>query len=507
MFISAMGHSHVSFNGNIAEILIDAGHNLTILHMFLDPDVTNRATSRASKYILYKPETVDFSGFLNMTAKTAACFDPNRPAGTDLPMLFSTRMKICEAMINDENLWSELKSTKFDLGISEYNEDCQEGIFEVLGIKTVIMTSAISMYEQIYNNHGIPNIPSFMPSVILPYTPEMSWKQRLFNTIVNYKIEQLYKWSTGAMHEFYKKRFGPDFPNLMELRKQKTAFTFMNSIEHIEFLGPITTKIKFIGGLQPRHVDPIPENILKKLESKKGFVILSFGTFARSNTVPEKIRKEIVSAFKKFPDYAFFWKYKTSENENLDFMEGADNVFLESWVPQYALLNHKKCKAFISHVGRNSLQESIQAGVPIIAIPFFTDQLHNAAIVKDKNIGILLGRENLNEVGLTEALEKILLDPKNIYTRQAKLYAARIKDSHKIMSPEEIVLKYTEYAGKYGNLPDMNLASTKLSFLQLYLLDIIIPIIIGAILILFLVLYVLKLVFSKLFKKTKPKKE
>lgn len=475
--------------------------------MFLDPDVKSTATDRASKYILYKPETVDFSGFLNMTAKTAACFDPNRPAGTDLPMLFSTRMKICEAMINDENLWSELKSTKFDLGISEYNEDCQEGIFEVLGIQTTIMTSAISMYEQIYNNHGLPNIPSFIPSVILPYTPEMSWKQRLINTIVNYKIEQLYKWSTGAMHEFYKEKFGSDFPNLMELRRQKTAFTFMNSIEHIDFIGPITTKVKFIGGLKPRKVDAIPESILKKIENKKGFVILSFGTFARSNTVPEKIRKDIISAFRKFPDYAFLWKYKTSEDENLDFMKGVENVFLEPWLPQYALLNHEKCKAFISHVGRNSIQESIQAGVPIIAIPFFTDQLHNAAVVKDKNLGILLGRENLHETGLTEALKKILLDPENIYSHQAKVYAQRIEDSHKIISPEEIVLKFTEYAGAHGNLPDMNLASTKLNFFQLYLLDIFIPIGIVLILILLFIIHFLKLIYSKLFKKDKSKKE
>ena len=49
----------------------------------------------------------------------------------------------------------------------------------------------------------------------------------------------------------------------------------------------------------------------------------------------------------------------------------ASNIKVMDWFPQNDLLAHKDIKAFVSHVGHNSLYESAYHGVPVVAVPFF----------------------------------------------------------------------------------------------------------------------------------------
>lgn len=57
-------------------------------------------------------------------------------------------------------------------------------------------------------------------------------------------------------------------------------------------------------------------------------------------------------------------------------------------------------------------QEAIYYGVPLIGLPFFSDQLPNMQIYVKKNMGILLDHKTINERVITQALNSILTDPK-----------------------------------------------------------------------------------------------
>jgi hypothetical protein len=74
------------------------------------------------------------------------------------------------------------------------------------------------------------------------------------------------------------------------------------------------------------------------------------------------------------------------------------------------ILDHPKCKAFINHAGFNGVIESISAAVPMILVPLFGDQNHNAAVLKRNHLGIFVGLANLTEHGLTTALQELLQD-------------------------------------------------------------------------------------------------
>lgn len=55
-----------------------------------------------------------------------------------------------------------------------------------------------------------------------------------------------------------------------------------------------------------------------------------------------------------------------------------DRGYIAPWVAQTSVLAHKAVGAFLSHCGWNSTLESIAAGVPLVAMPVFADQLVNA---------------------------------------------------------------------------------------------------------------------------------
>jgi len=78
------------------------------------------------------------------------------------------------------------------------------------------------------------------------------------------------------------------------------------------------------------------------------------------------------------------------------------------WLPQNDLLAHKDIKAFVSHVGHNSLHESAYHGVPVVAVPFFADQQANAAKVEHFGLGLAVDYKSSSAQQLFETIERVI---------------------------------------------------------------------------------------------------
>ena len=88
------------------------------------------------------------------------------------------------------------------------------------------------------------------------------------------------------------------------------------------------------------------------------------------------------------------------------------NIKAVKWLPQNDLLAHKDIKAFVSHVGHNSLYETAYHGVPVVAFPLFSDQFANAEKAEQFGLGIAVDHETTDAEQLSEAIERVINEPR-----------------------------------------------------------------------------------------------
>ena len=90
----------------------------------------------------------------------------------------------------------------------------------------------------------------------------------------------------------------------------------------------------------------------------------------------------------------------------------ASNIKIVEWLPQNDLLAHKDIKAFVSHMGHNSVYESAYHGVPLVAFPLFGDQPANAKKVEHFGFGVTVNYDSSDAQKMFEAIERVTTEPR-----------------------------------------------------------------------------------------------
>ena len=88
------------------------------------------------------------------------------------------------------------------------------------------------------------------------------------------------------------------------------------------------------------------------------------------------------------------------------------NIKVVDWLPQNDLLGHKDIKAFVTHVGHNSLYESAYHGVPVVAVPLFADQFANAKKAEHFGLGLTVNHKSTTLQQLVETIELVVREPR-----------------------------------------------------------------------------------------------
>ncbi|CAN7116042.1 unnamed protein product [Brassica rapa subsp. narinosa] len=110
-------------------------------------------------------------------------------------------------------------------------------------------------------------------------------------------------------------------------------------------------------------------------------VYVAFGSLAELNNAQ---MEELASAVSNFN---FLWVVRGSEEAKLPsgFLEtvGKDKGLVLKWSPQLEVLSNKAICCFLTHCGWNSTMEALTFGVPMVAMPQWTDQPMNAKYIQD----------------------------------------------------------------------------------------------------------------------------
>uniref|UniRef100_A0A1I7SD10 glucuronosyltransferase n=1 Tax=Bursaphelenchus xylophilus TaxID=6326 RepID=A0A1I7SD10_BURXY len=456
---TAMGKSHVYYSNALVDKLADRGHIVDKLVLNWNPEARIKISKKARKVIHVDHENTPY---LNATH----LINPFKVGPVNAFDIFTQcRVLFCEELMSNTELINQLRAEAYDIILLSAFDGCGISLAHILGIPSTALYVATSSADYVAEGFGIPAPPSYLSNVFVPIAPgrQLTFAER---------VKSYYRWLQresdwyralrNVEHPIVNKYY-PGTPTYTELFK-KLSFVFLNMPELLDIGRPISSKIKFIGGIQmedelKKPVKELPEEYEKILSSRpKGTVIFSLGSQIMMGVVPVEIKQALLKSFAKFPEYSFIWKHDQPESVGLN---NSTNVFFKKWLPQKELLADRRIRCFITHMGLNSYTELAYAGVPTIMLPLFADQEFNAGVAERKGLGITIHRTKVTEDTVTDALNKVLNDPK--YDETAKMYSRMLRNQPN--KPSETFVKYVEYAMQYPMIHDvLNLPSTELDF-------------------------------------------
>ncbi|KIH52097.1 hypothetical protein ANCDUO_17806 [Ancylostoma duodenale] len=269
----------------------------------------------------------------------------------------------------------------------------------------------------------------------------------------------------------------------------------VNSNDLYDFPRPTLAKLVNIGGvgMQLNDVKPLDQEFQRIVDRAEGIVVFSFGSVTPSEKMPSS----------KLPP----------------------NVHVFKWLPQSDLLQNPKIKAFITHGGYNSVQESISAGVPLVAIPLFGDQPKNALLAERHRFGVTIHKSDLSADVIAKALDTILTDHRYVapaveswcvkvtnslsFSRNVKRLSQMVRKQP--VSAAHLIVSWAEFVAEFKTLDNLVPAGTKLNFIQYHSLDVIAFLLSVSAIVLFVIWKLLKFIILKLcclvYRNRKEKNE
>ena len=102
----------------------------------------------------------------------------------------------------------------------------------------------------------------------------------------------------------------------------------------------------------------------------------------------------------------------------------ADNMTGASILPQPAIL--PTVDLVVTHGGNNTVTEAFHAGLPMVVLPLFWDQVDNAQRLDETGFGVRLSTYGFEPFELTGAIDRLLADAplrRRLGTMSARLHA------------------------------------------------------------------------------------
>lgn len=216
----------------------------------------------------------------------------------------------------------------------------------------------------------------------------------------------------------------------------------IKSIAPIYTVGPLIPSA-FLDGRNPEDTDSGAHfwktaNCLDWMSTKEpaSVVYVSFG----SVTVLSKEQTEEIALGLKASGYSFIWAIRPPSKGEINGQENLPEGFLTEtsgqglvvpWCPQLQVLSHPSVGAFMTHCGWNSTLESLSLGVPLLAVPRFSDQATNSVYIAEKwKTGLRLNQRPADGLVGKEEVEKCIrmvmeselgIDPRENALRWKKL--------------------------------------------------------------------------------------
>ncbi len=164
--------------------------------------------------------------------------------------------------------------------------------------------------------------------------------------------------------------------------------------------------------------EPADESVAAWLASSdEPFVYVSFGSFL---SVRGDVLRRVTDALQQLGVRAAIATGSTTPSE---LGEVPSTWLVRGFLPQVTLL--KSAAATVTHGGNNSVTEALTFGVPLVVLPFSTDQFAGAAAIENSGFGVSLAPNTATVTELATAIDTVLRMPRtNLEALSASLLYA-----------------------------------------------------------------------------------
>lgn len=251
---------------------------------------------------------------------------------------------------------------------------------------------------------GNPVNPSYVPSPFLGLSDRMSFTERAMNAILHVVSSVSYYYFYMPNMQAVVDLHFPDAPPLQDMLTSTLGLTLINNHFTLGYPAPMSPNVVEIGGIHiPDKPNALPKDLQDFMDSaKEGVVYFSMGSNLKVEHMPEEKREAILAALGSIKQRVLL-KWDGPLPKNL-----APNMKHIEWAPQGDLLAHPNMRAFFTHGGLLSTQESVHHGVPLIGMPMFGDQQFNMLLAVNKGFCVKVNFKELTKESLEESLKEIV---------------------------------------------------------------------------------------------------
>ncbi|XP_046401574.1 uncharacterized protein LOC124167639 [Ischnura elegans] len=429
-----------------------------------------------------------------------AMVGPSHSPVMEIIGLWSLSKSFCEIQLASPELQKYLKdpsSFNFDVIFVEvFFFDCLLGFAHHFKAPVIAMVSQFSL-PWAYDIVGNPHSYSHSPSIFLPYGENMTFFERLRNTLFILGTSLARRFiALPIQNDVAKQYFGHDMPPLWELERN-VSLVFSNGHPSTS---PIHATMPHLVEVAGMHIlakpPPLPKELQQLMDANSKVIIFSLGSIIESAAIPKDRLEALLIAFEKI-DAQIIWKWDGEEDELPRRLPS--NVHMFKWIPQQSLLAHPNMCGFVTHGGLLSLQEATYHGVPLMGFPFYGDQFMNLRHVTDTGMGLTLNFFTFKPEELIKSVNEILHNPR--YKNIAKKLSSVFRDQPE--TPLQRGVYWTEYVIRHKGTHHLRSAAMDQNWFQYHLIDVAAFIIATIAIFVFIVYHSLKFILSFIF----PKKE
>ncbi|XP_070507743.1 UDP-glucosyltransferase 2 [Chironomus tepperi] len=438
----------------LAKGLINRGHNITFLNGFppdFHLDGLVEITPRNLVGYIQNYTNWDLLGRRMKNLQPIPLFD-----------IFRYPVEACDAMLNDHETKDLLNST-FDLMIIDgaYPE-CALGLQYVYNIPFMYLNT-VGFYTSSISRSGSPAPYSITPNFALAFTDNMSFIQRVANSVIHTFLDFAHAIVINVLHAGLRKNLDDEIPHPYDISKN-VSFILQNSHFTVSYPRAFMPNVAEVACIHCRPAQPLPKDLEDFISggNDAGFIYVSMGTSVK--TAPDNLQKLLVHTFSKLP-YRILWKYESTTIHN----DLPSNVRISRWYPQQDILGHKKLKAFITHGGLLSMYEMVFHGAPGVVAPVFCDHDANSEKAKIDGYAYKLYLETLTTEKLLKAIHTVIHDPS--YRKEALYRKSLLRDQK--TSPLETAIYWTEYVLRHNGAYHLQTPGRDMGFMQFYSFDVI----------------------------------